>query len=316
VQQKKKITIIGAGTTGHSLALAYARGNYQVTLVDNKNNVLVKAVRLIKDALSVLKSEQLISDIEARSIVKNISCTTNLKEALKDPDFLLEAVYEDPTVKWEVFQQADALCPEHTIFMSNTSRMNIFEIAQVKRQDRLLICHWFAPPHVIPLVEVVSSEATSPEILETVIESLLEIGKTPVHMKKYVPGFIINRIQNLIVKEMFWLVDNGYATIEDIDRAVKASLAVRMPVVGVMQSCDFGGLDTLASIHSNTSIVPLWEPGPPKTVLQKVQNGEFGVKTSKGLYDYSGQTESELMQRRDKNYLKILQYFATIDSLT
>lgn len=298
---------MGAGTTGYSLALAYSWGGYQVTLLDKDANQLEKAISLIKSAINVLEKERVIKKEESENILCKIETTTDIAEAYNAPDFMLESVYEDEQVKKEVFKQADKNCPEHTIFMSNTSYLNIFKFVEVKksRRERLLITHWYAPPHIIPLVEVVTSDDTSKDVLNNVIDSLESIGKTPVCLKSYIPGFIVNRIQYLISSEMFWLVDNGYAEVEDIDKAVKASIGIRMPVVGIMQSCDFTGLDTLLRTRTSTKIVPEWSPGPPKLIKDKVDKGELGVKTGRGIYSYTNKPE-DLLQSRDSNYISIL----------
>lgn len=311
-----KITIVGAGTTGYSLALAYSWGGYQVTLLDKDANQLEKAISLIKSAINVLKSEGLIKEKESENILCRIETTIDDVEAYSEADFMLEAVYEDEQIKKEVFKQADKYCPEHTIFMSNTSYLNIFRFVEVKRsrRKRLLITHWYAPPHIIPLVEVVTSDDTSSDVLNTVIDSLEAIGKTPVCLKYYIPGFIVNRIQYLISSEMFWLVDNGYAEVEDIDKAVKASIGIRMPVVGIMQSLDFTGFDTLLRTRSTTKIEPEWSPGPPKLIKDKVDKGELGVKTGKGIYSYTSKPE-DVLQTRDLNYIRILRQLKELKPL-
>lgn len=312
---RKRITVVGAGTMGYSLALAYALGNYEVTLVSRRESTLRKALDQMNDAVSLLGRCDALNNQEAQSVLRRISLTTDTRKGFEHPDFLLEAVYEDPASKRQVFERADTECPPETIFMSTTSYLDIFSHVTVNRRDRLLITHWYAPAHIIPLVEVVAGDSTAEEVIGVVMESLAEIGKVPIRLKKYIPGFIVNRIQYLVSQEMFWLVENGYVSIEDVDRAVKASLAIRMPILGVLQSCDFTGLDTIFRARSNTRIVPRWEPEPPRIVAEAIVRGDLGVKTGKGLYDYQGFSPRQILEWRDENLIRLVRTIQSIGSL-
>jgi 3-hydroxybutyryl-CoA dehydrogenase len=227
-------------------------------------------------------------------------------EAAREADLAIETVTENASIKKEVFHLLDINCPERTILTSNTSYLNIFEIAETNRPDKVLIAHWFAPPHIIPLVEIVTGDKTSPETVETVKEVLGRLGKKTIVLNRYIAGFFVNRIQRAIQREVFYLLENNYIGIEDVDIALKASLGIRLPIVGVLQSMDFAGLDLIFASRKNTPIEVASHPGLPKIVEQKVAKGELGVKTGKGIYDYSGRTTEDILRERDLKYLKIL----------
>ena len=306
MQAIKRVLIVGAGTMGHSLCLLFAKGGFEVNLVDKDPAALEEAINLIDSARKTLIKANFISSEEEGRIHALINTTSDMRAAAKDSDFAIEAVDEDPAVKKDVFTLLDAYCPEHTILASNTSGLNIFNILDIRRPEKVIITHFFAPPHIIPLVEVVPGQYTEKETVDNVMQLLQSLGKEPLLLKQYITGFIVNRIQRAIAREAFSLVDQNYASIEDVDRAVKRSLGIRLPTVGALQTYDFTGLDVYYKICQENPIESPTSSGPPSIVKQKVELKEFGVKTGKGLYDYSGRKREEILQRRDLNYIKIL----------
>ena len=206
-----------------------------------------------------------------------------------------------------MFEQLDGICSPDTVLASNTSSLDIFKIVQVTSPERLIVAHWFAPPHIIPLVEVVAGPDTDARVITLTTELMKRLGKKPLVLKKFFPSFIVNRIQHSIGKVVWEMLENEWATAEQIDLAVKTSLGIRLPVVGVAQSMDFTGLDLLADIMaSRDKINPL--------VAEKVKQGHLGAKTSKGIYDYGERTEEEILVKRDKQYLKMLEHLERIQA--
>jgi 3-hydroxybutyryl-CoA dehydrogenase len=301
-----KVVIVGAGTMGHALALLFAEGGFEVQLVDKDPDALEKAIALIDSARKTLLEAGFMSPKQEEVIPKRINVTEDLAAAAKDSDLAIETVNEDPVIKKQVFALLDQYCPEHTILASNTSGLNIFHIINIRRPGKVLITHFFAPPYIIPLVEVVPGPDTEGEVIDTVIQLLKSLGKEPLLLKKYIPGFIVNRIQRAISREAFSLVAHNYASIEDVDNAIKASLGVRLPVVGIFQTYDFTGLDAYYKICQENPIELAAPSGPPAIVKEKVERGELGIKTGKGLYDYSGKKREEVLERRDLSYINIL----------
>jgi 3-hydroxybutyryl-CoA dehydrogenase len=202
----------------------------------------------------------------------------------------------------------DQICPKKTILASNTSYLNIFQFLRTSRPEKILIAHWYAPPHLIPLVDVVRGPRTTEETVETVKALLSKLGKRPVVMKKFIPGYIVNRLQRAMAREIFHLLDGGYASPEEIDTAVKNSLGIRIPVAGVVQRYDYAGLDLALTFERNPSIHLVSRDRRPKTLINLVSKGYLGVKSGRGFYDYSSRTVGEVLRERDMKMIKFLNF--------
>ena len=301
----KRAVVVGAGVMGHSMAHVFAQAGIEVNLVDLDETVLEHAMDLMKANLTTLAEFQKVSGDDIPEILSRIHPYTDLAGGAEGVDFAVEAVAEVPDVKREVFSQLDQFCPGNTVIASNTSSLDIFSIAQISSPERLVVAHWFAPPHIIPLVEVVPGPKTSQEVVELTANVMKRLGKKTVIMKEFVPAFIVNRIQHSISRAVWEMLEKGWATPEEIDLAIKLSLGIRLPIVGVVQTTDFTGLDLIYDIMKGEgSISPLVE--------EKVKQGHLGVKTSKGVYDYGEQSEAEILRKRDRRYLKLLDYLEGI----
>ena len=301
----KRTVVVGAGVMGHSMAHVFAQAGIEVNLVDLNEKVLEHAMDLIKANLETLAEFQKVSGDDIPEILTRIHPYTDLAGGAEGVDFAIEAVAEVPDVKREVFSQLDRFCPGNTVIASNTSSLDIFDIEQITRPERLVVAHWFAPPHIIPLVEVVPGPKTSQEVVELTANLMKRLGKKTVIMKEFVPSFIVNRIQHSISRAVWEILEKRWATPEEIDLAIKLTLGVRLPIVGVVQTTDFTGLDLIYDIMKGEGRVsPLVE--------EKVKQGHLGVKTSKGVYDYGEQSEAEILRKRDRRYLKLLDYLEGI----
>jgi 3-hydroxybutyryl-CoA dehydrogenase len=305
--QIKRVLVVGAGTMGHSIALVFARGGYKVDLVDLDEDILKKSLKLIQSNLQTLKNVKMIGPRAIPKILGRIHSSTSL-EVAKNADLIIEAISESPKAKRNLFQTLDRLCPARAIFTSNTSYLNIFRLAKGIRPDRMLIGHWYAPPHLIPLVDLVKGPETSAKTINTVKEVLLKLGKTPVVMEKFIPGYISNRLQRAMAREIFFLLDGGYATAEEIDLAVKSSLGIRIPIVGVVQRYDFTGLDLALAFENNPSIHLVSKKRRPKTLIELVKKGCLGVKSGRGFYDYTSKDIREVLKERDQKLIKLLKF--------
>ncbi len=303
----KKILVVGAGTMGHSIAQVYATAGIEVNLVDLNQDILNRAMNLIKSNLNVLAEFEWVNKNEISNILNRIKPSNDLKEATIGVDLVVEAVSEVPDLKEKVFSQLDEYCSENCILASNTSSLDIFKIVKVKNPGRLVIQHWFAPPYIIPLVEIVAGRKTSKETVELSVKLIERLGKKPVVLNKYIDSFIVNRIQNAISGVVFELLLRKIATPEMIDAAVKHSLGIRLPIVGVVQTLDFTGLDLVNDISKSKGI-------EVSLIKNRVDQGHLGAKTSKGFYDYGGMSEEEILKKRDRQYLKILSYLNKINA--
>jgi 3-hydroxyacyl-CoA dehydrogenase len=301
----KSVLVVGSGVMGSSIAQVFATGEWDVTLMDVDRNALTRVMGVIESGLRTLADFGRISETKISSILSRIKPRTDLTEKTGNVDFAIEVVPEVPAIKKKVLAELGDLCAPETVIASNTSALDIFSIAEVKRPERLIISHFFAPAHIIPLVEIVPGARTSPETVSFTAALMERLGKRPVVMKKYWPGFIGNRIQKAIGETVLQMIEEGVATPDEIDRAVKLTLGIRLPIVGVIQTFDFQGLDMLLDTMRNYGKVFGF-------VEEKVKKGHFGVKTPRGIYDYQGRSEVEILRKRDELYLKMLRHLEEI----
>ncbi len=311
----RNVAIIGAGTMGHSLAQVFAQGGYNVRLNDIKDEILDRAKKLIASNLNTFIELGVVEKSQEEPILRRIHTTSNLEEAGKNADFVIEAIFEDQAAKKEMFGRLDKVCPPGAILASNTSYMDIFKFVETKRPDKVLITHWFAPPHIVPLVEIVKGPQTSQEVVDRVKALMIQVGKKPIVITKFLPGFIANRLQSALGNEVFNLLDQGYASPEDIDIATKASFALRMPILGLVKRMDFTGLDLTQKVLSNQTYKVPPQSTKSRTVDQLLSQGKLGVKTGSGYYEYGGRSTEEIMKERDMMLIKLREFLKELGEL-
>lgn len=300
-EKVNKVLVVGAGTMGHSIAQVFAMAGLEINLVDTDQKILDHAIELIEANLNTMAEWGAVNKNNVPELVKRIHTFKDLSSAANEIGFAIEVVPEIPDVKKKIFSQLEDYLSESAVIASNTSGLDVFSIAEIKEPSRLIVAHWFAPAHIIPLVEVVPGPKTSPMTIEFTVGLMERVGKKVAVMKKFAPLFIVNRIQRGIVEAVYELLANDRATPSEIDVAVKSVLGVRLPIVGVVQTLDFNGLDTILSLNKRDNIsLPLIE--------KSVKQGFLGVKTSKGIYDYGERSEKEILQKRDQLFLKTLDY--------
>jgi 3-hydroxybutyryl-CoA dehydrogenase len=299
----KKVGIIGAGLMGHGIAQVFAVHGYAVTLMDVKDDLLYMAVQNIRSNLTLMVNHGIGRKEDIEPAIKRISTTVELEEAADGADFVVEAVMEDLTLKQQIFQNLDACCPVETILATNTSVISITEIAEksVKR-ERILGTHFWNPPYLIPLVEVIRGEETKDEIMDRTYELLQKIGKHPVRVNKDVPGFVGNRLQHALWREAISIVENGIADASTVDECVKFGFGLRLPILGPMENADMVGTDLTFSIHNYILKYIERSPEPSSLLKKKVEEGNLGFKTGRGFQDWPPE-EVEKSRRRLQEYL-------------
>jgi 3-hydroxybutyryl-CoA dehydrogenase len=300
---------------GHALAQVFAQGGYAVWLVDVNEAVLAKARRLIASNLSTLVETGCFPQEEVPAALDRIRTTTRTEEAGRDADFVIEAVVEDIATKKDLFKTLERVCPAHAILASNTSYLNIFKFVETNRPENVLITHWFAPPHIVPLVEIVCGPQTSQATADTIRDLMLQLGKKPIVISKFLPGFIANRLQSALTQEVLFLIDNGYATPEDIDEAAKNSFALRTPIVGLVKRFDFAGLDLTQKILRNRQYEPPQPVDRSPSVDRLVSQGKLGAKTGCGFYDYGNRTTEEITKERDVKLIRLREFLKEVGEL-
>jgi len=300
----QKVVIAGAGVMGASMAQIYAQYGHTVTIFDVFPEGLVKGKNLITINQETAVAEGKLTAAESKELQERISFTGEW-DCFKTCDYVVEAIFERMDVKHEFWAKASALAPKETILASNTSGLSITEIAKaVEMPERFCGMHWINPPHIVPLVEVIKGEKTSDATAKAVYDNALSVGKKPITVQD-APGFVLNRIQFAVLRESMHIVENGIASIEDVDNTLKYGLGMRYAAIGPFETADLGGLDTFYNISSYL-FADLADNKSPNKMLSDLFNSEsYGVKSCKGFYDYSNGKDKEAIQRRDTMFLKL-----------
>ena len=288
----EKIAIIGAGLMGNGIAAVFAAKGHEVTLYDP----IPAALEAVPGRVAgVLKD--LGWDADA---IKRVSVEGDMAKAVADADFVTEAVLEKLPLKQEIFAKLAAATGPHCVLASNTSVIPITDIAahlSDKDAARMLGTHWWNPPYLIPLVEVVQTVRTAPEPIQKTLDLLRRIGKKPVHVKRDVPGFVGNRLQHALWREAVALVDAGVCDAATVDEVIKNSFGIRLPVLAPLENADLVGLDLTQDIH-DVILKHLDRSEAPAAILRdKVKKGELGMKSGKGFYDWTPESANAVRTR-------------------
>jgi enoyl-CoA hydratase/3-hydroxyacyl-CoA dehydrogenase len=281
----KNITVLGSGVMGHGIAQVSATAGYNVVLRDIKKEFLDKAMEKIKWSIDKLVSKEKISKEEGDSIFSRITPIVDLSDAVKDAELIIEVVPEIMDLKKKVYEELDKVAAPEVIFASNTSTLPITEIANTtSRPEKFIGIHFFNPPQLMKLVEVIPGEKTSQEVTDLTLEYVKSVNKVAVVCRKDVPGFIINRLFIPMVHEACFLKDRIGATLEEIDSAVKFKLGFPM---GIFELADFTGMDV---IHKATTEMYLRDKkviNPHPLVEKMFDDKKLGQKSGEGYYKYS-----------------------------
>jgi 3-hydroxybutyryl-CoA dehydrogenase len=283
----KRVCVLGAGLMGHGIAQVCAQtGKFEVNMLDIEQRFVDNGMKMIKDSLQRFVKKGTISEAESKEILNRIHPTLDMKEAVKNVDLVIEAVTENPPLKKAVLAEADKYAPPHAVIASNTSSISITEIgAATKRAEKVCGMHFFNPPQLMRLIEIVRGLKTSDETVETIRQVSTKLGKESVVVKKDTPGFIVNRILVPAINEAVFLVAEGIADPEDIDKAI--TLGLNWPM-GPLKLIDYVGADT----HLFITDVMVNETGDPKfrpsnLLKQMVRANLLGRKTGHGFYDWT-----------------------------
>jgi len=299
------VGIVGSGFMGASIAGEVARSRHQVLIFDASPEVLAGARGRIRANLELLANHGIIqSEVIEESLGRVKECTS-LEVLCAQASIIIEAVFEDLTVKKAVFAQIDALSSE-VIVATNTSSLSVSELAQAfKHPQRFLACHFLHPAHLIPLVEITPGTA-SPGCVNTVVALMESLGKTPIVLRKEIKGFVAARLQAALLREALYLVSEGVCTAAEVDKAVYDGFGRRLTTVGPVQVADMAGLD----VHKTTLSVMFptlcnWD-APPPALLSLVGQGHLGAKSGQGFYPWTPEDLKRIQDKRDRELLRRL----------
>lgn len=284
---KARIAVIGAGLMGHGIAQVFALAGHDVTITDS----FTASLDTVKQRISANLTD-LGDDPDA---VNRVTPNTDLAAAVRNTDYVVEAVLEDLPLKQKLFAEIEKHVRPDTILASNTSVIPITDIMKgLRHRERALGTHWWNPPYLVPLVEVIGTQWTSPETIEWTMALHKSIGKTPVHVKKDVAGFVGNRLQHALWREAIALVEHGICDAETVDTVIKAAFGRRLAVLGPLENADLVGTDLTLAIHR--TVLPEIEsrPGPSPYLEKLVADGKLGFKSGEGFRKWTPEQQQEL----------------------
>jgi 3-hydroxybutyryl-CoA dehydrogenase len=287
---KARIAVVGAGLMGHGIAQVFALAGHDVTITDSVRASLDTAKTRIAANLRDLGDDE--------KAVAYVRPCAELADAVHEADYVVEAVSEDLPLKQKLFAEIERHVRPDAILASNTSVIPITSIMRgLRERSRALGTHWWNPPYLVPLVEVIGTEWTSPSAIEWTMALHAEAGKQPAHVKKDVPGFIGNRLQHALWREAVSLVENGICDAETVDTVIKAAFGRRLAVLGPLENADMVGTDLTLAIHKTVLPAIDSRPGPSPYLEKLVADGKLGFKSGEGFRKWTAAEQAALRSR-------------------
>jgi 3-hydroxybutyryl-CoA dehydrogenase len=311
------IAVIGAGIMGHGLALVFALGGHKVRITDASADTLARVPELLASAVETLREAgEVDASWTPARIDEAVARSASLSEAVQGAEIVIEAITERPEAKRALYAELDRLLPDSAIVASNTSYLDVFPLMPERRLKRALIAHWYTPPYIVDLVDIVPGPETDPEVIEHMRALMEAMGQKPIVLKRFVSGYVANRIQSAISAEVYRLLDEGVASPREIDDAIIHGLSLRIPILGHLAKADFTGLELTRNALANGT----YEPPPKRShseILDKlVDSGATGVMAGRGFFDWGGRPAAELFRERDRRLLALKRAMREIGPLT
>ncbi|HLN01847.1 MAG TPA: 3-hydroxyacyl-CoA dehydrogenase family protein [Bryobacteraceae bacterium] len=299
--------VIGTGMMGPGIAGALALGGLHTTILSRSEETAAKGLASARAQLRILADNALAEMIDVREAFERLSASAAFDRTIGNADLVIESAPENMDLKQKLFARMDSLAGKSAVLASNTSGLSITAIAsRCRRPERVLTTHFWNPPHLMPLVEIVQGEKTSPQVAQSVRELLAACGKVPVLVKRDRPGQLGNRLQMALVREAAYIVEEGIADVEDVDLVAKNGFGLRMPAYGIFEHQDAVGLDMGISILDYVAQDLYNLPKAPNFYRAKVAHGDLGAKTGKGFYDWSKKSIEEVKAGRDQFVIDVL----------
>ena len=284
----RKAAVIGTGMMGPGIAATLARGGLEVTLLSRNEAGAAAGVQRAREEAGP-------------EVAGQITGSTDMEHVVAGVDIVIESAPEEMKFKQRLFEYLDRVAPLQVPLCTNTSGLSVTEIQSLCRNpERVLTTHFWNPPALMPLVEVVCGEATSPEIAFAVRDLLVSCGKTAVMVKKDRPGQLGNRLQMAVFREALHIVQEGIADADQVDLAIKTGFGLRLPVYGSFEHMDMVGLDLVKAVLENALTDLNSSRDTPQILLDKIAAGELGVKSGRGFYDWSQRDATRVKALRDR----------------
>jgi 3-hydroxybutyryl-CoA dehydrogenase len=306
-----KAAVIGTGMMGPGIAMTLSLGGIEPVILGRTKESATAGLSAARKQLALLAANELVTPEQAAFAEANLRASTAFDEEVAAADWVIESGPENLLFKQELFGRLDTLTRPETLLSSNTSGLSITAIAErCTRPERVMTTHFWNPPHLMPLVEVVMGARTSLAAAEQVRDLLRACGKVPVVVKKDTPGQLGNRMHMALIREAAHIVSEGIADAEEVDLAARMSFGLRLPMYGLLEHMDIVGLDMSMGILEYVSTDLYNGVSAPAKYRQLVENGELGAKTGSGFYDWSVKSPDEARARRDAFVLRMLRWQA------
>lgn len=299
------VAIVGAGAMGHGFAVQFLRHDLDVALVDHRASNLERAAERIENAATFLADRGLAS-FDPKSAIDAVELTTDRAAGVEDVDLVLETISEDLEAKRALFSTLAEEAPEDAILATNTSGLPITRIARGAPEvaERLVGCHWWYPPYLLRPVEVTAGERTADEVVDRLAGFLESIDRDPILVRRDVPGFVWNRVQHAVIRECLHIVEEGIATADDVNRAIRDGYATRTAAIGPLETVDIAGLE-LFRTSANDIYPDLCDRSEANPLYdRRIKAGRTGIEAGAGFFEYDTDPD-DITARRDERVAAI-----------
>lgn len=302
-----KALVIGTGLMGPGIAYTLAKAGCRVALYGRTPESMERGLRSLRAGVTTLVEGECLDKEEATAVLARVEGTTDLEAGAREAGLVTESIVEDLAVKQELFARLERLVAPATLLTSNTSGLPATRLASaLQRPERFAVTHYWNPPHLMPLVEVVKGEKTSQSTLDALLSLLRQAGKKPVLILKDTPGQLGNRLFHALIREAIYIVQEGIASAEDVDTAIKTGLGRRFPVYGTLEHMDVVGLDLVLAIQSYMCQALCNSTEPVQLLRDSVARGDLGCKSGRGFYDWSRRDREAMIRQRDSFLIRLL----------
>ncbi len=299
--------VIGTGMMGPGIAVTLALGGLRTRLLSRTEEGAARGLEKAREQIRVLEQNRLADPERAREALERLTAGADFPATVGAADLVVESAPEEMALKQELFARLDELAPPQAVLASNTSGLSITEVAlRCRRPERVLTAHFWNPPHLMPLVELVCGERTDPAAAAALRALLVACGKTPVLVKKDRPGQLGNRLQHALWREALHIVAEGIADPEEVDLAVKAGFGLRLPVYGIFEHMDAVGLELAFAVLDYVARDLASEPRAPELLAEMIRRGRLGARAGRGFYDWSERDFRAVIERRDGFLIEFL----------